>query len=62
MAYDKKKIYEQAKEAVTKNNLFFVKLKFSSFFNLKSKVHFLLAFKDHFEVFASIKKYLRRIT
>ena len=24
MAYDKKKIYEQAKEAVTKNNLFFV--------------------------------------
>ena len=24
MAYDKKKIYEQAKEAITKNNLFFV--------------------------------------
>ena len=24
MAYDKKKIYEQAKEAVTKNNLFFI--------------------------------------
>ena len=24
MAYDKKKIYEQAKEAITKNNLFFI--------------------------------------
>ena len=36
MAYDKKKIYEQAKEAITKNNLFFVNDIVAFFFFFKT--------------------------